>query len=86
MTTTLTPKFKVGDAVKLSVCGDPCFIVDAHVRYTVNHPVHRKIHREESALFELSTEEQAKFKKEKTEELKKNMLAAIAEYEAFLKN
>ena len=81
-------KFKVGDPVKLAPSGTEIYVIShVHVKYGVTHPKFvgtTGLHEEE--LYELSTEEQAMFKKEKTEVLKKKMLAAIAEYEAFLKN
>lgn len=81
-------KFKIGDPVKLSPTTSEIYIIDGvHVKYSVKHPaLFGTTGLFERELFELSTEEQAEFKKEKAEELKKKMLAAIAEYEAFLKN
>jgi hypothetical protein len=81
-------KFKIGDPVKLGPSGTEIYVIShVHVKYEVTHPKFvgtTGLHEKE--LYELSTEEQAEFKKKKTEELKKNMLAAIAEYESFLKN
>ena len=82
-------KFNVGDPVKVGPT-NPEIYFDTSVRiiYSVGHKnlVGFSGLREDE-LFELSTEEKAGlFKAKKAEELKKKMIAAIEEYDAFLKN
>ena len=86
MTTTLTPKFKVGDYVRRDPHDLPARIEAVKVAYMFDTLTMGRITRVEESLIAVTTEEQAALSNAHAEKLKKNMLVAIAEYEAFLKN